>query len=94
MSKKRIQIRKSKQTAKRPVKRAGKRVRRITQIDALDTILLRMASEPYDRILKQIEVGKKRINDERRLALQLGQRILAKARKVRDSIISQPKARG
>lgn len=67
------------------------RIRKVVQIDALDQVLLNMTAKPYDKILKQIEVGKKRLDEERRLALQLGIRILNKAKKVRDSLIHSAK---
>jgi len=88
----------TKNSAKKSVKNSAKksptlnsRIKKVVQIDALDQILLNMAQKPYDKILKQIEMGKQRINEERRLALKLGMRILNKAKKVRDSLISPSK---
>ncbi len=62
------------------------------QIDSLDQILLNMAAKPYDQILKRIEASKKRLNEERRLALKLGTRILNKAKRVRDSLMNPAKS--
>lgn len=78
---------------KTKAKGAKRRQRRVLRVDALDQILLRMAAKPYEKILKKIEVGKKRISDERRMALLLGSRILNKAKKVRDSLIRASKPR-
>lgn len=71
---------------------ASKRVRKVLQVDVLDKILLEMAKKPYSKIIGQIELGKKRLNEERRLALQLGTRILSKAKKVRDSLMNSAKS--
>jgi hypothetical protein len=71
------------------VAKLNKRVRKLVHVEALDQILLAMAAKPYDQILKKIELGKKRLNEERRIALQLGTRILNRAKKVRDSLISK-----
>lgn len=75
---------------KKPIyKKAAKtRIRKLMRIETIDQILLSMAAKPYDKILKQIQSGKKRINDERKLALQMGTKILNRAKKVRDSLIS------
>ncbi|MCB0349658.1 MAG: hypothetical protein KDD38_00650 [Bdellovibrionales bacterium] len=85
----------SKRSAKAPVKRVAKakasRVRKITRIEALDQMLLKLAAKPYDKIIKQIKSSRKRLNEERRLALQVGGQILNKAKKVRDSLISTSK---
>ncbi len=54
--------------------------------EKLDKMLLKLAPGPYTQILKQIQTSKRRINEERQLALQLGERILAKAKEVRASI--------
>lgn len=67
--------------------------RRAVQVEALDRVLLKMAAQPYDKILKQIEVGKKKLDEERRLALQVGNRILTKAKEVRDSLIRVSRSR-
>ncbi|OFZ18644.1 MAG: hypothetical protein A2Z20_04730 [Bdellovibrionales bacterium RBG_16_40_8] len=66
-------------------------IRKVVRIDALDRVLLSMAAKPYDKILQKIKLGKKRLNDERGLALQIGNRILDKAKKVRDSLINTNK---
>lgn len=60
--------------------------------DILDKILLAMRQRPYSKLLTQIEVGKKRLSEERKLALELGLRVLSKAREVRDSIMSSSKS--
>ncbi len=57
--------------------------------DLVDQVLLKLANPPYLKILKQIENGKKRLNEERRLALELGSRILNKAKEVRDTLIQR-----
>ena len=72
-------------------KPAIKRVRKVLSTDAIDKVLLKMAAKPYDKILKQIESGKKRLDQERRTALDLGTKILDKAKKVRDSLMANSK---
>ena len=54
--------------------------------EKLDQMLLKLAPGPYGKILKQIQSSKRRIDEERRLALQLGDRILKKVKEVRDSL--------
>ncbi len=54
--------------------------------EKLDKILLKLAPGPYNQILKQIQSGKRRIDEERQLALQLGGRILEKVNEVRSSL--------
>lgn len=70
---------------------ATRPVRKVEQTDSLDRILLRLSAKPYNEMLKKIESGKKRLDQERRVALELGSRILLKAQKVRDSIMSSTK---
>ena len=86
---KKLQKPKAKVKAKPRAKKARRQTaRRQTQIDVLDQLLLNLAAKPYDKILKQIESGRKRLDEERRIALEVGSRILSKAKKVRDSLIS------
>lgn len=54
--------------------------------EKLDKILLKLAPGPYNQVLKQIQSGKRRIDEERQLALQLGGRILEKVKEVRSSL--------
>jgi hypothetical protein len=97
MSTKRVQIKKpktkKKSAAKRIKKTAKKRLSRVLQMDAVDRLLLKMAAKPYAKILDQIESGKKRLDEERQVAYQLGSRILTKAKSVRDSLIGVAKSR-
>ena len=89
----------SKKTAARPKKTAAQKTAarpkksktqsRRNKNAHLDDLILDLASVPYTKILKQIEVGKKRINEERRVALLLGNRILDRAKEVRDQIVSE-----
>jgi hypothetical protein len=60
--------------------------------EVIDQVILSLAARPYSKIMKQIEIGKKRLNDERRMALELGSRILSKAKEVRDSLIQRTRA--
>ncbi len=62
-------------------------LKKVTKMDALDQLLLKMTAKPYNKFLKQIKIGKKKLSDERKLALQLGTRILEKAKEVRDSLM-------
>jgi hypothetical protein len=61
----------------------------VAKLEALDKILLKLAPGPYTQVLKQIETGKRRIGEERKLALEIGARILEKAKEVRDSLITR-----
>jgi hypothetical protein len=80
-------------SASKSVSKSVKSMTKILKIEAIDQKLLQMASSKYNKILSQIESGKKRINDERRIALQIGSRILSKAKQVRDSLMTSPKTR-
>jgi hypothetical protein len=55
----------------------------------LDQVILDLAAGPYNQILKQIEKSKKKLDQESRVALLLGSRILEKARDVRDQLVQQ-----
>ncbi len=76
---------------KRKVKKRSAKISTLTaeakrRAEKVDKILLKLAPGPYGKILKQIQSGRRRIDEERRLALQLGGRILEKVREVRDSL--------
>lgn len=80
---------------KAKVAKARKLQNKVVRMDALDQLLLKITAKPYNKILKQIKLGKQKLSDERKLALQLGSRILKKAKEVRDSLMSSsPKNRG
>jgi len=89
-------------TRSKPVIKAIKSVRKTVEKsvqrranlrpEVIDQVLLRLAARPYNKIMKQIESGRKRLNDERRIALELGTRILEKAKEVRDSLIQRTRA--
>lgn len=64
---------------------------KVSKVDALDQLLLKMTAKPYNQILKQIKIGKRKLSDERKLALQIGTRILEKAKEVRDSLMPSSK---
>jgi hypothetical protein len=68
----------------------------IVKIEMIDKLLLKLGKNPYANLISTIEKGtregKKRLNAERRLALKLGQRILLKAKKVRDSLMESAKS--
>jgi hypothetical protein len=55
----------------------------------LDHRLLDIATQQYARVLREVKKGKKRLDDEKKLALQLGERIIAKAREVKASLTSK-----
>ncbi len=55
----------------------------------LDQMILDLAAGPYKQILKQIEKSKIKLDQESRVALLLGSRILEKARLVRDQLVQQ-----
>jgi len=84
----------SKKTSSKPrakvVKSTGKKA--ASKADVIDQVLLRLAARPYGKIMKQIEAGRKRLDSERRMALELGSRILSKAKEVRDSLIQRTRA--
>jgi hypothetical protein len=52
----------------------------------LDRRLLDIASKQYARVLREVKKGKKIIDDETKVAIQLGERIIAKAREVKASL--------
>lgn len=66
----------------------SKKMMSYSKMDSLDQLLLKVTATPYNKILAQIKIGKKKLSDERKLALRLGTRILAKAKEVRDSLMS------
>ena len=86
-------VKKAVKSVSGPVKKLLKKspIRRVVKIEALDQVLLGMAANRYEKILQQIQLGKKRFNDDRKLALQIGNRILDKAKKVRDSLMGPNK---
>jgi hypothetical protein len=64
----------------------------IVKTDVVDQMILKLAGPPVKKILNQFKIGKKRLSDDRRLAIELGTRILEKAKLVRDSIIQRTRA--
>jgi hypothetical protein len=64
---------------------------RLTEL--LDRRLLDIATKQYSRVLREVAKGRKKIDraidDEKRLALQLGERIIAKAREVKQSLLPE-----
>lgn len=72
------------------VVRAAKVVKAKKLTDLLDRRLLEIATQQYARLMREVAKGRKkldrRIDDEKRIALQLGERIIAKAREVKEMI--------
>jgi len=85
-NKTKIKIKKSK------VRKPSKSLSKVLHVDRLDKVLLKMAARPYQKILKQIETGKKKLDEDRRMALELGSRILERAKRVRDNLMNVPKS--
>lgn len=73
----------AKSVRKAPRKVARKKVR-LTEL--LDRSLLEIAAKQYARVLKEVAKSRKKLDrcldEEKRIAIQLGERIMAKAREV------------
>jgi len=75
--------------AKKAIKNtaAKKLLPKALRLEQLDRLLLKLAPVPYEKLRGQIILGKNRINEERKLALTLGTRILNKAKDVRGQLM-------
>lgn len=79
---------------KTEVKKAANKAQKVVAerlTELLDRRLLEIATKQYARIAREVAKGRKRldrkIDDEKKLAVQLGERIIAKAREVKETLI-------
>jgi hypothetical protein len=86
-------VKKSAATKKTTLAGKAQRIVKTRLTELLDRRLLEIASKQYARVLREVAKGRKRIDrridDEKKLALQLGERIIAKAREVKASLTSK-----
>lgn len=79
--------------AKKVTKKTNKKAvgAKALQLDNLDKLLLKLT--PYEKVRANLKLGQKRLEEERRFALQLGSQILDKAKDVRAQLVKHYKPR-
>jgi hypothetical protein len=82
----------TKTAVKSAVKAKKKPVVTPLKAERADQALLNLANKPYAKLLKQIKKGKALLKEERRLAVDMGLRILTKAKAVRDSLMQRSRS--
>jgi hypothetical protein len=80
-------------TPKKLAKRTNKKAigAKTLQLENLDKLLLKLT--PYEKVRANLKRGQKRLEEERRFALQLGSQILDKAKDVREQLVKHYKPR-
>jgi hypothetical protein len=82
-----------KTTAAKKVTKTNKKTvgAKALQLESLDKLLLKLT--PYEKVRANLKLGQKRLEEERRFALQLGSQILNKAKDVREQLVKHYKPR-
>ncbi len=75
---------KANSTPKKKVTRKKKASK--NNLSRVDQRLMNMAADRYERLFKKISQQSSRLNEERKMALEVGQRVLKKVKYVQDSI--------
>ncbi len=73
------------------VKRKRGKIRRVLQIGVLDKELLAITTKPYEDMLDKLTEGKRILDADRKLIVDIGRKILQRAKDVRQSLLNNNK---
>ncbi len=87
---KKSKAQKTKKTVKKAIKKKSTLVAQAKQVVAsrvADNRLLEVAAQQYTRLLKELGRRKKKLSQDKQVAIEIGERILAKAKEVGATLV-------